>query len=154
MIIIFVCSQTPAVSFDETFHASSRQRDLRRLYIRSHTSCTRCKKNSWEKPVIETVSARPIFPGNDLKSILAQRKHGNGWSFVVVLIRLVHKRGFDGDRETVRLEPHPPYVCPTVQEAQHWGATYALYRVRLHLSISTNSYIPLIIYSSFATGSS
>lgn len=32
--------------------------------------------------------------------------------------------------ESVRLEPHPPYVMPSAIEARHWGATYALYRVR------------------------
>jgi hypothetical protein len=29
------------------------------------------------------------------------------------------------------MEPHPPYLRPTALEARHWGATYALYRVRV-----------------------
>jgi hypothetical protein len=29
------------------------------------------------------------------------------------------------------MEPHPPYTCKSALEARHWGATYALYRVRL-----------------------
>jgi hypothetical protein len=29
------------------------------------------------------------------------------------------------------MTPHPPYLCPTALEARHWGATYALYRVRI-----------------------
>ncbi len=35
----------------------------------------------------------------------------------------------------MRMEPHPPYICKSALEARHWGATYALYRVRLHLSL-------------------
>ncbi|EMD42249.1 hypothetical protein CERSUDRAFT_110776 [Gelatoporia subvermispora B] len=31
-------------------------------------------------------------------------------------------------KESVRLEPHPPRAFPTALEARHWGATYALYR--------------------------
>lgn len=34
-------------------------------------------------------------------------------------------------KEAVRLEPHPPRLSPTALEARHWGATYALYRVRM-----------------------
>jgi ATP-dependent RNA helicase DHX57 len=29
------------------------------------------------------------------------------------------------------MQPNPPYYLPTAIEAKHWGATYALYRVRL-----------------------
>lgn len=29
------------------------------------------------------------------------------------------------------MEPHPLYLRPTALEARHWGATYALYRVRV-----------------------
>ena len=36
-------------------------------------------------------------------------------------------------KESVRLEPHPPRTFPTALEARHWGATYALFRVRLSL---------------------
>ena len=35
----------------------------------------------------------------------------------------------------MRMEPHPPYICNSALEARHWGATYALYRVRLLLSL-------------------
>ncbi|KAH8094722.1 P-loop containing nucleoside triphosphate hydrolase protein [Cristinia sonorae] len=67
----------------------------------------RCQKNGWEKPNVDT------------------RKSGEGHSFVVVLSRLNKKTS---ERESVRLEPHPPYITPTALEARHWGATYALYR--------------------------
>ncbi|KAI1793062.1 P-loop containing nucleoside triphosphate hydrolase protein [Ganoderma leucocontextum] len=67
----------------------------------------RCQKNGWEKPIVDT------------------RRQGDGHSFSVMLSR-VNKKG--SERETVRLEPYPPYVMPSVLEARHWGATYALYR--------------------------
>ncbi|KAI0785417.1 hypothetical protein BC629DRAFT_1593889 [Irpex lacteus] len=66
----------------------------------------RCQKNGWDKPNIET------------------RKQQGGFGFVVFLSRTNKKN----ERETVRLEPHPPYLMPTALEARHWGATYALYR--------------------------
>jgi len=56
-----------------------------------------------------------------------QRKQPAGWSFVVTLSTLNSKTS---QKETVRLEPHPPYILPTALEARHWGATYALYCVR------------------------
>ena len=34
------------------------------------------------------------------------------------------------EREQVRMSPQPRYFMPTALEARHWGATYALYRVR------------------------
>ncbi|KAJ7446393.1 P-loop containing nucleoside triphosphate hydrolase protein [Mycena galericulata] len=67
----------------------------------------RCQKNGWEKPTIDT------------------RKQRDGWSFSVTLSKLNKK---SGQKETVRMEPHPPYVSPSPIEARHWGATYALYR--------------------------
>ncbi|KAM5535888.1 hypothetical protein V8D89_010506 [Ganoderma adspersum] len=67
----------------------------------------RCQKNGWEKPIVDT------------------RRQGDGYSFSVMLSRLNKK---SSERETVRLEPHPPYVMPSVLEARHWGATYAMYR--------------------------
>ncbi|KAL0581083.1 putative ATP-dependent RNA helicase ucp12 [Marasmius crinis-equi] len=67
----------------------------------------RCQKNGWEKPIIDT------------------RKQPNGWSFVVTLSKINKKTS---QKDTVRMEPHPPYVCPSALEARHWGATYALYR--------------------------
>ncbi|KAF8808063.1 P-loop containing nucleoside triphosphate hydrolase protein [Phlegmacium glaucopus] len=70
----------------------------------------RCQKEGWEKPVVDT-----------------QHRGSEGWSFAVTLSRHNKKTS---QRETVRLEPHPPYLRPTALEAKHWGATYALYRVR------------------------
>ncbi|KAI0354638.1 P-loop containing nucleoside triphosphate hydrolase protein [Trametes cingulata] len=67
----------------------------------------RCQKNGWEKPIVDT------------------RRQGDGYSFVVTLSRLNKKTS---ERESVRLEPHPPFVMPSALEARHWGATYALYR--------------------------
>ncbi|KAI9060487.1 P-loop containing nucleoside triphosphate hydrolase protein [Trametes sanguinea] len=67
----------------------------------------RCQKNGWEKPVVDT------------------RRHPDGYSFVVTLSRLNKKTS---ERESVRMEPHPPYILPSALEARHWGATYALYR--------------------------
>ncbi|KAJ7293075.1 P-loop containing nucleoside triphosphate hydrolase protein [Mycena rebaudengoi] len=67
----------------------------------------RCQKNGWEKSIVDT------------------RKQSGGWSFVVTLSKINKK---SGQKETVRMEPHPPYVCPSAIEARHWGATYALYR--------------------------
>lgn len=61
-----------------------------------------------------------------------QRKRDNGWSFVVTLSRIVQKKGIGQERESVRLEPHPPYIRPTAIEARHWGATYALVLQQLH----------------------
>ncbi|KAI0368891.1 P-loop containing nucleoside triphosphate hydrolase protein [Pilatotrama ljubarskyi] len=66
-----------------------------------------CQKNGWEKPIVDT------------------RRQGDGYSFVVTLSRLNKKTS---ERESVRLEPHPPFVMPSALEARHWGATYALYR--------------------------
>ncbi|KAA1467821.1 P-loop containing nucleoside triphosphate hydrolase protein [Dentipellis sp. KUC8613] len=70
----------------------------------------RCQKNGWDKPKVDT------------------RKRDEGWSFVVTLSRKVQKKGSGEEQESVRFEPHPPYICPTAIEARHWGATYALYR--------------------------
>lgn len=33
--------------------------------------------------------------------------------------------------DAVRLEPRPPLEMKTANEAKHWAATYALYRVRI-----------------------
>ncbi|KAE9409120.1 P-loop containing nucleoside triphosphate hydrolase protein [Gymnopus androsaceus JB14] len=67
----------------------------------------RCQKNGWEKPIIDT------------------RKHANGWSFIITLSRINKKTS---EKESVRLEPHPPYFCPSPLHARHWGATYGLHR--------------------------
>ncbi|KAI0713143.1 P-loop containing nucleoside triphosphate hydrolase protein [Cerioporus squamosus] len=67
----------------------------------------RCQKNGWEKPTVDT------------------RRNANGYSFSITLSRLNKKTS---ERESVRLEPHPPFVMSSVLEARHWGATYALYR--------------------------
>ncbi|KAI0320072.1 P-loop containing nucleoside triphosphate hydrolase protein [Amylostereum chailletii] len=69
----------------------------------------RCQKNGWERPNVDT------------------RKRDDGWCFVVTLSRLVQKSSGQ-ERESVRMEPHPPYFCPSAVEARQWGATYALYR--------------------------
>ncbi|PPQ64076.1 hypothetical protein CVT24_008889 [Panaeolus cyanescens] len=68
----------------------------------------RCQKLGWEKPTVETRSR-----GKD------------GFSFSVILSRHNKKTS---EKDTVRMEPHPPYCRPTAIEARHWGATYALYR--------------------------
>ena len=49
---------------------------------------------------------------------------------------MVNKR--TGDKESVRMEPRPAYTRPSAIEARHWGATYALYRVRRDLNIMGN----------------
>ncbi|KAG2088237.1 P-loop containing nucleoside triphosphate hydrolase protein [Suillus cothurnatus] len=72
----------------------------------------RCHKSGWDKPTVETLK-------------IHKRKHGNDWSFVVHIARFDKKTS---QTESVRLEPHPPYLRPTAIEARHWGATYALYR--------------------------
>ncbi|EEB93547.1 hypothetical protein MPER_07778, partial [Moniliophthora perniciosa FA553] len=59
------------------------------------------------------------------KPIVDTRKQPNGWSFVVTLSRMNKKTS---QKDTVRMEPHPPYICPSTLEARHWGAVYALYR--------------------------
>jgi|SRR5712675_2423579 len=59
-----------------------------------------------------------------------QPKRDDGWSFVVTLMRVVRTKNGQ-EHESVRMEPHPPYICKSALEARHWGATYALYRVRL-----------------------
>ncbi|EPT05932.1 hypothetical protein FOMPIDRAFT_1026812 [Fomitopsis schrenkii] len=67
----------------------------------------RCQKKGWDKPIVDT------------------RRQGDGYSFSVTLNRTEKKTS---QKESVRLEPHPPYVLPSNLEARHWGATYALYR--------------------------
>ncbi|KAI0931624.1 hypothetical protein AcW2_000470 [Taiwanofungus camphoratus] len=42
------------------------------------------------------------------------------------MLSRINKR--TSQKESVRLEPHPPYIVPSALEARHWGATYALYR--------------------------
>ncbi|KAJ6503274.1 P-loop containing nucleoside triphosphate hydrolase protein [Mycena vitilis] len=67
----------------------------------------RCQKNGWEKAIVDT------------------RRQQDGFSFAVTLSKLNKK---SGQKETVRMEPHPPYISPSAIESRHWGATYALYR--------------------------
>jgi ATP-dependent RNA helicase DHX57 len=66
-----------------------------------------------------------------LMSRSLQRRQDSGWSFAITLSRISKRTS---QKECVVLEPHPPYIKPTVLEARHWGATYALYRVcrRVH----------------------
>ena len=59
-----------------------------------------------------------------------QPKRGESWAFVVTLTRIIRSKNGQ-DRQSVRMEPRPPYICKSALEARHWGATYALYRVRL-----------------------
>lgn len=61
-----------------------------------------------------------------------QFQQSNGWSFRATVSRINKKTT---QRESVRLEPHPPYLKTSSLEARHWGATYALYRVRPLLHI-------------------
>jgi ATP-dependent RNA helicase DHX57 len=86
----------------------------------------RCQKSGWEKPTVDTVGGLLVISYAPL-TIISQRQHSDGWSFVVTLSK--SKKG-TSQKETVRLEPHPPRFSPTALEARHWGATYALYRVR------------------------
>ncbi|KAH9964169.1 P-loop containing nucleoside triphosphate hydrolase protein [Russula dissimulans] len=69
----------------------------------------RSTKNGWEKPVVDTP------------------KRDDGWAFIVTLTRVVRTKNGQ-EHESVRMEPHPPYICKSALEARHWGATYALYR--------------------------
>lgn len=54
----------------------------------------------------------------------------------------------------MRMEPHPPYICKSALEARHWGATYALYRVRLLLSLYSifESVKPIPSFYQFCNG--
>ena len=70
----------------------------------------------------------PLFPrGAQFFLPDHQRRHGEGWTFSVSLSRINKKTS---QKKSVRFESHPPYTRPTALEARHWGATYALYRVR------------------------
>lgn len=64
---------------------------------------------------------------NPSNRFIQQHRGSEGWSFAVILTRHNKKTS---QKESVRMEPHPPYLRPTALEARHWGATYALYRVR------------------------
>ncbi|KAF4606324.1 hypothetical protein EYR38_000377 [Pleurotus pulmonarius] len=110
-------------------------------------------KEKTPDPVADPNKPPPLFPpGSKFPASLlsercaidARKKDGkslkltlknDGYSFVVTLRRLNKKS--DSGMDSVRLEPHPPYICPTALEARHWGATYALYRfcngIRLQL---------------------
>ncbi|ESK92682.1 dead deah box [Moniliophthora roreri MCA 2997] len=85
----------------------------------------RCQKNGWEKPIVDTVRSRLCSRRSKVTKTPSQRKQPNGWSFVVTLSRMNKKTS---QKDTVRMEPHPPYICPSALEARHWGAVYALYR--------------------------
>ncbi len=63
-----------------------------------------------------------------------QPKRDEGWAFVVTLMRVIRTKNGQ-DRQSIRMEPYPPYTCKSALEARHWGATYALYRVRFLLSL-------------------
>ncbi|KAI9508352.1 P-loop containing nucleoside triphosphate hydrolase protein [Russula earlei] len=88
----------------------------------------RCTKNGWEKPVVDTVQLLfPFSVGAESYSHPFQPKRNEGWAFVVILTRIVRTKNGQ-EHESVRMEPHPPYICQSALEARHWGATYALYR--------------------------
>jgi len=56
------------------------------------------------------------------------RPNGQKWTGVVTLQKRVSKNIYE--LEKVRLEPRPGLEIDTAQEAKHWAATYALFRVR------------------------
>lgn len=86
-------------------------------------------------------------------SCLSQPKRDDGWAFVVTLTRIVRTKNGQ-ERQSVRMEPHPPYVCKSALEARHWGATYALYRVRLLLSLYSIFELvkPIVSFYQFCNG--
>ncbi|CAG7853684.1 DExH-box ATP-dependent RNA helicase DExH1 {ECO:0000305} {ECO:0000305} [Serendipita indica DSM 11827] len=67
----------------------------------------RCQKNGWDKPEVQTF------------------RRGEQFSAVVIVQK---KNPRTSAKETIRLEPHPPKEMPSLLEAKHWAATYALYR--------------------------
>lgn len=69
----------------------------------------KCQKNGWERPIVD---ARP---------------NGDKWTGAVTLQKRVSKNVYD--LEKVRLEVRPALEIATSQEAKHWAATYALFRV-------------------------
>jgi len=71
----------------------------------------KCQKAGWERPLVD---ARP---------------NGQKWTGVVTLQKRVSKNIYE--LEKVRLEPRPGLEIDTAQEAKHWAATYALFRVSL-----------------------
>jgi len=78
-----------------------------------------------------------------------QYQHGkDGFGFSVTLSRQNAK---SSETEVVRMEPQPPYYLPTAVEARHWGATYALYRVR-YFTQMLDGHSQFVEFDSFATG--
>jgi ATP-dependent RNA helicase DHX57 len=86
-------------------------------------------------------------------SCFSQPKRDDGWAFVVTLTRIVRTKNGQ-ERQSVRMEPHPPYICKSALEARHWGATYALYRVRLLLSLYSifEPVKPIVSFYQFCNG--
>ncbi|KAG8880465.1 hypothetical protein FRB97_000766 [Tulasnella sp. 331] len=70
-----------------------------------------CQKNGWAKPSVET------------------RRLKDGFTCIV------HLRQKTADTPPVRIEPDPPLNMATVDEAKHWGATYALFRFANNLQL-------------------
>lgn len=95
-----------------------------------HMLLTQIRVDAKRMDGIKLILIRYVMSQTDQKCVTLirnQYKHKDGgWYFRVTLNRVNPKTS---QRESVRLEPHPPYVKPTVLEAKHWGATYALYRV-------------------------
>lgn len=69
----------------------------------------KCQKAGWEKPLI------------------AAWMNGQKWTGGVTLQKRVSKNVYE--LEKVKLEPRPGLEIDSAQEAKHWAATYALFRV-------------------------
>ncbi|KAI0308348.1 P-loop containing nucleoside triphosphate hydrolase protein [Multifurca ochricompacta] len=95
-----------------------------------------------------------VSPGLQIpiKFIARKPKRGEGWAFSVTLTRVVSSKNGQ-ERQSARMEPHPPYICKSALEARHWGATYALYRVRLLLVVLLNGTVkPTVTFYQFCNG--
>lgn len=80
---------------------------------------------------------------------VTQKAHGpKGYSFTVTLKQYNKKTS---QTDSVRMEPHPPFLMPSAIEARHWGATYALYRVGSVFCNPEDRYLMYLISLSFAT---
>lgn len=95
----------------------------------------KCQKAGWERPLVD---ARP---------------NGQKWTGVVTLQKRVSKNIYE--LEKVRMEPRPALEIETAQEAKHWAATYALFRVSqvsyLKIGINNVELSELILGSSAHT---
>ncbi|MBW0487030.1 hypothetical protein O181_026745 [Austropuccinia psidii MF-1] len=69
----------------------------------------RCRHNGWDKP---SIHHKPSQDGRYTAIIILSKPDKKDLSI----------------KQTVRFEPHPPLHRATIEEAKHWGATYALFR--------------------------